>query len=304
MIPKNYCNPSKTTYFSLEEYINRIELEKNLLEHLEETNNGFNEYFKAIMKCSDQSILYYWLDSLNNERKSTQLLENSHDIGIDIFNKDDIFFDTFRISHTRIKKLHQLSLKLNQIQNYRIKEVVVGYQNPYTKENVIYWRGAEAKDINKFMNDFLKIYKERNLLLIHSHPILKAALIFLLFVRIHPFLDGNGRTGRLLYNIKFTDIINQIYGLNLKINPLNISQSILLNQPTYVRKIDSIYFDLEHDYNAEINAWFEFILNMVDEQIYFHKHRLKDLQNSFVQINSLSNETTDPLVEALKRMKK
>ena len=46
-----------------------------------------------------------------------------------------------------------------------------------------------------------------------SNPFLKSALIHLLFLRIHPYADGNGRTARLLHNSKFTASINSIYGI-------------------------------------------------------------------------------------------
>ena len=68
----------------------------------------------------------------------------------------------------------------------------------------------------------------------------------LLFLRIHPYGDGNGRTARIIHNLKFTETINKLYGMKLKISPLNLSDSILLNKITYVKKIDNIYFDLEH----------------------------------------------------------
>ncbi len=35
------------------------------------------------------------------------------------------------------------------------------------------------------------------------HPVVKAALLHGEFVKIHPFIDGNGRTSRLLLNFEF-----------------------------------------------------------------------------------------------------
>jgi Fic family protein len=36
----------------------------------------------------------------------------------------------------------------------------------------------------------------------HMHPVARAAQLHTRFVRIHPFVDGNGRTGRLLLNVE------------------------------------------------------------------------------------------------------
>lgn len=109
----------------------------------------------------------------------------------------------------------------------------------------------------------------------------------LLFVRIHPFLDGNGRTSRIIHNIKFTESVNKLYGTRLKISPLNLSQSILLNKITYINRINSIYFDLEHDTNRSINDWFDFILDMVDEQIYYAGSRLDNIDSRYLEYTDI-----------------
>ena len=49
-------------------------------------------------------------------------------------------------------------------------------------------------------DDFIKIYKSSSISLINSNPFLKSALIHLLFIRIHPFPDSNGRTSRAILN--------------------------------------------------------------------------------------------------------
>lgn len=34
------------------------------------------------------------------------------------------------------------------------------------------------------------------------HPIVRGAVLYAIFVGIHPFIDGNGRTSRLLLNLE------------------------------------------------------------------------------------------------------
>jgi Fic family protein len=48
-------------------------------------------------------------------------------------------------------------------------------------DNLITWYGTEAQQF---------------------HPIKRAAMLHNLFVKIHPFIDGNGRTARLLMNLE------------------------------------------------------------------------------------------------------
>ena len=114
------------------------------------------------------------------------------------------------------------------------------------------------------MNDFISIYKQNKIALIYSNPFLRAAITSLLFNRIHPYTDGNGRTSRIIYNLKFTEQVNKIYRTKLMLSPLNISNRILANKLTYVNRINQIPFNLTDDTNKAINKWFDFILIMAD----------------------------------------
>jgi len=51
--------------------------------------------------------------------------------------------------------------------------------------------------IEEEMNEFIEWLHSQTL----EEPILLAALVHLKFVSIHPFIDGNGRTARLLMNL-------------------------------------------------------------------------------------------------------
>ena len=195
-----------------------------------------------------------------------------------------IFFDTLSISHKRIHTLHNFITdgELEPTFSYRDTEVNVSKINSDGSED-IFWRGVKAEDVVKFMNDFIKIYKQGGTSLIFSNPFLVSSLMHLLFLRIHPYSDGNGRTARIIHNIKFTESINKLYGSRLKISPLNISESILINKITYVKRIDNIYFDIKHDSNNEINAWFNFILDMIDEQLYKSMNKLQEIDSSLIK---------------------
>ena len=279
----NGMNSDYVDYFSLEDYISRIKLLPRVLEHLEDTNKEFDKYINELFKYDEEYIINYWIYLLYIELVSNQKIESlKQDESRILDNK--IFFDTLSINHKRIHTLHNFITdgELEPTFSYRDTEVNVSKINSDGSED-IFWRGAKAEDVVKFMNDFIKIYKQGGTSLIFSNPFLVSSLMHLLFLRIHPYSDGNGRTARIIHNIKFTESINKLYGSRLKISPLNISESILINKITYVKRIDNIYFDIKHDSNNEINAWFDFILDMVDEQLYKSMNMLQEIDSSFIK---------------------
>lgn len=298
MGPINGINPNKVTYFDLEEYVKRIKVEDYVLEHMEESNEMFDQYLKKLSQYDDYSIIYYLIDYVSKELSDSYAIEK-HYIEPSKILKNDVFFETLQMNHSRIKKIH--TFVLGQEEDYRQKDVKVSAVMKDGSE-VVYWHAPIHEDVKRFMDDFIKIYKTKSLSLIHSNPFLKAALIHLLFVRIHPFVDGNGRTARVIHNIKFTEAINNIHNMKLKISPLNLSSSILINQFEYAKRLDSIYFDLEHDCNAEINKWFDYILKMVDEQVYFSSTKIDELDEALKNISKMKDTDTSDIPKLAKKM--
>ncbi|VAW56177.1 Fic domain protein, MA2133 type [hydrothermal vent metagenome] len=89
-----------------------------------------------------------------------------------------------------IKSIHQLVLKNIDVDNAGI----------YRKENVLI-SGAEHTP-----PDYLLVSEKIDKLLdwhknFAGHPIERAAILHVDFVKTHPFIDGNGRTARLLMNL-------------------------------------------------------------------------------------------------------
>jgi Fic family protein len=293
----NGMNDAYVEYFSLEEYIRRIKLLPFVLEHLEETNTNFDDFMKKLSYYDKDYISNYFIHSLYVELQSTQAIEN-HYLDISLIEGENIFFDTLTINHKRIHNLHNYVLKkeinegLYEESNlYRQTDVNVSRYNYTEKKEEIFWRGAQSKDVSKFMSDFIKVYRQSGLSLLYSNPFLYSALIHLLFVRIHPYIDGNGRTARIIHNIKFTEMVNKLYGTRLKISPLNLSRSLLINKQTYVNRLNNIYFDLENDTNYEINKWFNFMLDMADEQIYYSKNQLGKVNSFYVRTLDTQQES-------------
>ena len=291
----NYgMNSDYISFFSLKEYVSRIKLLPYLLDHLESTNNGFDSYMKTLMEKDEEYIVNYWLFSLYQELNSNQRIENTR---FDITSLADksLFFDTLDINNKRIHDLHNFVVKneidegiLEETFAYRNKPVNVSRINTDGSED-IFWRWANPEDVGKFMNDFIKIYKHTGISHLFANPFLASSLMHLLFVKIHPYIDGNGRTARVIHNIKFTEMINKLHGTRLKLSPLNLSDSILINKITYHKRINNIYFDVKNDTNEAINKWFDFMLYMADEQINYSMEMLMNV-DICKDINSMYQE--------------
>ncbi len=278
-------------YFNLEKFVNNIKLEPKILEHMQETNINFDKYFKQLSKYNDEFMLYFWISLAYDEIKNSNFVERHNFKNFDL-SISDLFFDKLSISHNRIHNIHKFVMKneneTEKIGKYRKTEVRVSNITQDTEE--IFWYGAKPKDIKKFMDSFIKIYKTNNISIIDSNPFLKSALIHLLFIKIHPYYDGNGRSARIIHNIKFTETLNRLYNMNLKICPVNLSESINLNLISYMKSFDNIYFDLKHDNNDAINYWFDFILNMYDEQLYNKKNMINNIDEIMERIITIKEK--------------
>jgi excisionase family DNA binding protein len=104
---------------------------------------------------------------------------------------DDLVKDNEPISEWNIKNIHQLILKDIDNEN----------AGRYRKENVT------IKGATHIPSDYLKVPELMEKLILtyntwsEYHPIIQAALLHGELVKIHPFVDGNGRTSRLLMNL-------------------------------------------------------------------------------------------------------
>ena len=102
--------------------------------------------------------------------------------------------NTNEITLTDIKNLHHLILKGIDNKNagaYRTQNVGV------VKSDGEIQSFAEPLKIEEEMQEFIKWLHFQTI----EEPILLATLVHLKFVSIHPFIDGNGRTARLLMNL-------------------------------------------------------------------------------------------------------
>lgn len=128
---------------------------------------------------------------------------------------------------------------------FRISQNWIGGGSPATARFVpppVHEMREALSDLEKFLHD------DNDL-----PPLIKAALIHAQFETIHPFLDGNGRTGRLL-------------------TTFYLCQQLILEKPVlylsaYFKKNRDVYFDLLETYHdkGDILPWIKFFLNGIAE---------------------------------------
>jgi Fic family protein len=106
---------------------------------------------------------------------------------------EDLVVNREPLSEWNIKNIHALILKEIDNQNarkYRMENVVISGAKHIPPKHY---------DINNLMQKLIAEYQNDWQ---DYHPILRATLLHGEFVKIHPFIDGNGRTSRLLLNFE------------------------------------------------------------------------------------------------------
>jgi len=106
---------------------------------------------------------------------------------------ESIISKKVELSEPEIKKIHSLILK----------NINPEHAGVYRTERV-FITGARhippaPKKLEVKMKQLMKFYQEDWM---NLHPVERSALLHIEFVKIHPFIDGNGRTSRLLQNFE------------------------------------------------------------------------------------------------------
>lgn len=156
---------------------------------------------------------------------------------------DDLVKEESPISEWNIKNVHQIVLKDIDNEN----------AGRYRRENVTI-KGAthvppDYIHVPEMMEKLIISYNSWNC----YHPIIKAALLHGELVKIHPFVDGNGRTSRLLMNL---DLMNSGY------NPVIIKKEKRLE---YYDALDKAHTAL--DYTDFIKLVTELEIEMLNKYL-------------------------------------
>ncbi len=213
-IPINANKPADKRSIKLDDTDFIFNLEDNYFDEVDELNKELNSkrpISKDTLKSLKESINLEWTYNSNGIEGNTLTLRETQVVleGITVGGKsikehlevinhekailflDDLVKDKEIINEWNIKNIHQLILKDIDDEN----------AGRYRTENVTI-RGAvhvppDYLMVPELMEMLVLKYKHWD----KYHPIIKAALLHGELVKIHPFIDGNGRTSRLVMNL-------------------------------------------------------------------------------------------------------
>jgi Fic family protein len=148
-----------------------------------------------------------------------------------------------KLTEPLVKKLHKLVtdkiLPPDQVGEYRLKQVII--RNSQTGE--VTFRPPPPIEVPFLMREFLywvnKVDKDE------IHPVLKAGIVHHEMVRIHPFIDGNGRVAR------------SIATLVLFLGGYDIRRFFSLEE-YYDRDAVSYYENLQKASAGDLTSWLEY----------------------------------------------
>lgn len=120
---------------------------------------------------------------------------------------------------------------------------------------VVYTPPQDLDSINLYMGDLERFINDESLC--DCDPLVKMAIIHHQFESIHPFYDGNGRTGRII-NVLYL-VLSDLLDLPI----LYLSRYITQNKAEYYRLIQGIR-DTEGDNSRQWEAWILFMLRAVE----------------------------------------
>ena len=153
------------------------------------------------------------------------------------------------------------------------KQAGTNLKNSLTGE-VIYTPPQDYETIQELLTNLENYINEPN----DIDPLVNMAIIHHQFESIHPFYDGNGRTGRII------NILYLILKDLLDIPVLYLSRYIITHKADYYRLLSDVSF------NDGLNEWILFMLRGVEEIA-------RETIQTIKSIETLMNETKNIIIE-------
>lgn len=268
---------------------------KNLLKRIDEAKNLIDEnrpLSKSIVNRLHHQMVIEWTYNSNAIEGNTLTLKETQLVleeGITVRNKPlKEYLET--INHKQaiefVEKVADQKTKITE-RNIReihaliLKEIDTDYSGIYRDMNVritgANHQPPDALLLKELMKKFCK-----NHLNTKEHPIVEAAKAHFELVSIHPFVDGNGRTARLLMNL------------------------ILIKRgyfPAIILKNDRMkyYNVLEKGHNGQLNDFILFVGRSLERTINLYFEAIPKIKENFISLKEAS-ELSDYSAEYLNVM--
>ena len=221
--------------------------------------------------------------------ESKKILEGKKIPGANIEDVKEVknYKDAFRLVTDFLKSKSNITESLiKQIHKELVKEVRGGSASPgkyrtiqnyignaVTKE--IIYTPPKPEEVPSLMKDFTHWINQKS----DIHPVLKSGIIQFQFVHIHPFIDGNGRTSRLLCAL-------YLYQSDYDFKKLfSISEYYDRDRPSFYQAIQSVRKN-----NMDMTYWLEYFV----KGFLFQMKEIMDqgkkviLKDTLIQDHSLS----------------
>lgn len=248
---------------------------KNILRQLSKSNRRLAELKGVALTIPNENILLSSLvlqealDSSAVENivtTSDELYRAELDIKGEISNaaaKEVLNYrQAMQVGFEMVRKKKLLTLNVvKQIQkelehNNADFRTVSGTKLKTSKGDVVYTPPQTGEEVAKYMSNLEKYINTQELQDID--PLIKMAIIHHQFESIHPFYDGNGRTGRIISILYL--VMNDLLDLPI----LYLSRYITHNKSEYYRLIQKIRDTAPDNFNVW-EEWIVFMLKGVEE---------------------------------------
>ena len=230
-------------------------------------------------------------------------LEKKAEIMIKKTDADDILY-YIRALNYGIKRLDKIPLSLRLIREVH-KELMMGARATHfsdpgefrksqnyiggTRPGNALFVPPPVYEMKQALDDFEKFLHEKN----KRPPLIHIGLMHAQFEAIHPFLDGNGRTGRLLITLLFC-------------------QQKLLERPvlflsSWFKRHQQLYYQVLEDYhNGQVENWVRFFLDAVveisKESINISKQIRKIRDQDMEKIQALAKRESESGIKILSHL--
>jgi len=262
--------------------LNRIDEAKSLIDK-------YRPLSKSIVSRLHEEMLVEWTYNSNGIEGNTLTLRETRLVlleGITVRNKSLTEYletinhrDAIEFVEELAKSKHKISERnIREIHSLVLKEIDTEYAGKYRDMNVRIAGSThhppESIKVKELMGKFSKTTLNSK-----EHPIVQAAIAHYKLVSIHPFVDGNGRTARLLMNLIL--IKNGYF-------------------PAVILKNDRLkYYDvLEKAHKGKVDDFIFFVARSLERSIYLYFEAIPKIQDSLItlkQASEISNYSTDYL---------